>query len=154
MKFNLPIFLGTLLLFGVIVAATSLGFMVSQLIRGFLPVDDLTLSFMLFFVAAIVILIDLLLLLVRKQQSPSLHKETSPQPIEKALEEPFVRRKVLRKLNQSPPDSLLQNRLIGMLSGDNAAAKRLVDRAKLNNPGMSEDWYLHRVINDLERDRR
>lgn len=102
MKFNLPIFLGTLLLFGAIAASASLGFMVSQLIRGFLQVDDLTLSFMLFFVAAIVILIDLLLLLVRKQQSPSLHpslqKEISPEPIEKALEEPFVRRKVLRQL--------------------------------------------------------
>lgn len=98
MKFNLQIFLGTLLLFGVIAASASLGFMVSQLIRGFLTVDDLTLSFMLFFVTAIVILIDLLLLLVRKQQSPSLHKETSPQPIEKSLEEPFVRRKILRKL--------------------------------------------------------
>lgn len=98
MKFNLPIFLGTLLLFGAIVASALLGFMVSQLIRGFLPVDDLTLSLMLFFLAAIVILIDVLLQLIRRQQSPSLPRETSPQPIEKALEEPFVRRKIIRLL--------------------------------------------------------
>lgn len=100
MKFNLPIFLGTLLLFGAIVASASLGFMLSQLIRGFLPVDDFTLALMLFFLAAIVILIDLLLLLIRKQQLPSSprERETSPQPNEKALEEPFMRQKILRRL--------------------------------------------------------
>jgi hypothetical protein len=37
-----------------------------------------------------------------------------------------------------------------MLAGDRAAAERLVDRAKLNYPGRSEDWYWQRVIDDLE----
>jgi predicted PurR-regulated permease PerM len=154
MSFNLPIFLGTLILFGALFAAYLLGYMVSQLIRGFLPVDVLTFSVTLFFLVAIAILIYLLLDLIKRQQSPSSPRETLPQPIEKFLEEPFVRRRRLVQLNESSPDIDPQSRLISMLSGDRAAAARLVDRAKLNYPGMPEDWYWHRVIDDLKRERR
>jgi len=154
MKFNLPIFIGTLILFGAIIAAYLLGYMLSQLIRGFLPVDVLTFSITLFLFVAIAILIYVLLELVKKQQSPPLPRETSPQPIEKSLEEPFVRRRRVIPPNRCLADSELQNKLIQMLSGDRAAAERLVDRVRTNHPSRTENWYWQRAIDDLERDRR
>lgn len=153
MRFNLPIFIGTLILFGAIVAAYQLGYMLSQLIRGFLPVDVLTFSITLFLLVAIAILIYVLLEFLKKQQSPPLPRETSHQPIEKSLEEPFVRRRRVLQ-HRSLPDSELQNKLIQMLSGDRAAAERLVDRVRANHPSRTENWYWQRAINDLERDRR
>jgi len=150
MRFNLPIFLGTLILFVAIVAAGILGYLVSQLIRGFLTFDVLTFSVTLFLLVTIVILIYVLFLLIRRQQSPSLPRSTAPQPYELPLESPFVRRRIPPQLSKSPADSQLQSRLISMLAGDRVAAERLVDRAKLNYPGRSEDWYWQRVIDDLE----
>jgi hypothetical protein len=32
-------------------------------------------------------------------------------------------------------------------------AQRLIDQAKYDYPGMSEEWYLQKVIGDWERDR-
>jgi hypothetical protein len=150
MRFNLAIFLGTLILFVAIVAAGILGYLVSQLIRGFLTFDVLTFSVTLFLLVTIVILIYVLFLLIRRQQSPSLPRSTSPQPYELPLESPFVRRRISPQLSKRSADSQLQSRLISMLAGDRAAAEHLVDRAKLNYPGRSEDWYWQRVIDDLE----
>lgn len=185
MRFNLPIAIGTLILFVAIVAAALLGYLLSQLIRGFLPVDALTFSLTLFLLVMVVGLIYVLLELVRRQQLPPAPQVAKFEPIERSLEEPIVRH---REVISQPPDSEfgtaldpiersleepmvrqrevpfqpsqnlsnseLQSRLINMLGGDRAAAERLVSDAKQSHPGMPENWYWERAIEDLERDRR
>ncbi|MBD1882189.1 hypothetical protein [Coleofasciculus sp. FACHB-T130] len=47
-----------------------------------------------------------------------------------------------------------QNKLLRLLSGDRAAAMRLVERLKQRHPAKSEEWYWEKAIEDLERDRR
>jgi hypothetical protein len=48
----------------------------------------------------------------------------------------------------------LQNDLLILLKGDVATAKRLLAQQRRKNPGRSDNWYLEKVIYDLERDRR
>lgn len=47
----------------------------------------------------------------------------------------------------------LQDRLMRMMSGDRAAAQRLLTHARSKYPGHLEIWYWEKVITDLERDR-
>lgn len=49
--------------------------------------------------------------------------------------------------------SLLRQRLLRMVGGYWEIAQRLIDQKQEYNPGMSDDWYLQKVIDDLERDR-
>lgn len=56
----------------------------------------------------------------------------------------------------SPPTTqaeILESRLLEILGGDIPTAKRLLRQQKLSKPGMSTEWYLQKVIWDLERDR-
>jgi hypothetical protein len=46
------------------------------------------------------------------------------------------------------------NHLLRLLQGSESTAKRLIEGAKLHNPGRSDQWALEKVIFDLERDRR
>ncbi|MEP0849291.1 hypothetical protein [Funiculus sociatus] len=48
----------------------------------------------------------------------------------------------------------LENKLLRLLSGDRAAAERLLAYAKRRHPGKSDKWYWEKVISDLESDRR
>lgn len=50
-------------------------------------------------------------------------------------------------------DPKLEQRLMQMLSGDEAAARRLIESEKVRHPGRSENWYWEKVIYNLERDR-
>jgi hypothetical protein len=154
MRFNLPIFLGTLILFAAIGTAILLGYYVTQLITGFVTLNPFNVLVTVFLIVLIVVLIYVLLQIVRRQRASSLLERTPRQPRELSLELPFLRRRTRLQTSPSSPDSQLENRLISLLAGDRAAAQRLVEREKLNHPGMSEDWYWHRVIEDLERDRR
>lgn len=52
-----------------------------------------------------------------------------------------------RKVNK-----YLQSKLLNRLDSD--VAQRLISSAKKANPGKSEQWYLDKVIYDLNRDRR
>jgi hypothetical protein len=45
----------------------------------------------------------------------------------------------------------LKNRLIARLSGDVAAAERLIEQAQKNDPGMPENWYCEKVLNELDQ---
>ncbi|MDB9457612.1 ABC transporter permease [Dolichospermum circinale CS-1225] len=45
----------------------------------------------------------------------------------------------------------LKNRLIARLSGDVAAAERLIQQAKENVPGMPENWYCEKVLDELDQ---
>jgi len=73
-----------------------------------------------------------------------------------------LRREPLQAINPSipnPPDeevtgNYLKNRLIARLSGDVAAAERLIEQAKQNVPGMPENWYCEKVLNELDQDQQ
>jgi len=41
-----------------------------------------------------------------------------------------------------------------MMQGDVPAAKRLLLQQRRSQPGKPDNWYLEKVIRDLERDRR
>jgi tetratricopeptide (TPR) repeat protein len=66
----------------------------------------------------------------------------------------------LKKINTSTFDSrkatysLLRQRLLIMVGGYWDMAQRLIDNEKHYHPGMSEEWYLEKVIYNLERDRQ
>jgi hypothetical protein len=70
-----------------------------------------------------------------------------------------LRREPLQTVNPSIPTQVdeevtgnyLKNRLIARLSGDVAAAERLIEQAKQNYPGMPENWYCERVIDELDQ---
>lgn len=53
-----------------------------------------------------------------------------------------------------PRNRYLQADLLTLLKGDVPAAKRLLLQQRRKNPGQSDNWYLEKVIHDLERDRR
>jgi hypothetical protein len=47
----------------------------------------------------------------------------------------------------------LQKKLLRLLHDDRDTANRLVSQVKMKNPNRSIDWYVDKVIYDLERDR-
>jgi hypothetical protein len=154
MRFNRLIFIATLILCIAIFAAVTLGYLLSHLIRGFLPVDILTFLIALFLLVAIVLLIYGLFLFNRRQQSPPPPLIVPPEPIELPVEAPFIRRrKIPGQSSQNSDESELQSQLISMLAGDRAAAERLVNRIKQNHPGRAENWYWQRAIEQVKRDR-
>ncbi len=113
-----------------------LGYVLSQLVLGFLAFNLLT-----FFGTLSLILIFGTLYYVLFWQ------------LRRAQPQSFVR-EIPNQVEESASDSYLKNRLIARLSGDTAAAERLIEQAKENYPGMPENWYCERVLDDLERDRR
>jgi hypothetical protein len=56
-----------------------------------------------------------------------------------------------RKSQRANP--LLASRLVELLNGDTATARRLLRNINRTNPGRSVDWCLEKAIFDLERDR-
>jgi tetratricopeptide (TPR) repeat protein len=48
---------------------------------------------------------------------------------------------------------LLRQRLLRLVGGYWEIAQRLIEQAQYEYPGMSEEWYLQKVISDWERDR-
>jgi hypothetical protein len=64
------------------------------------------------------------------------------------------RGKVSKSFRTDPRNRKLQEELLGLLRWDVATAKRLLKRERGRNPGRSDNWYLEKVIHDLERDRR
>ncbi len=53
----------------------------------------------------------------------------------------------------TPAENPLKQRLRYLVGGQWALAERLIDQAKAQWPGMPEDWYIEKVLYDLERDR-
>jgi hypothetical protein len=53
-----------------------------------------------------------------------------------------------------PKNRILQKKLLNMLNGDVATAKRLLRHQRQLYKDKSDNWYLEKVIYDLERDRR
>jgi tetratricopeptide (TPR) repeat protein len=54
---------------------------------------------------------------------------------------------------QKPKSGINRQKLLRLVGGYWEIAERLIDDAKYRYPGMSEDWYIEKVIQDLERDR-
>ncbi|AFZ02563.1 tetratricopeptide repeat protein [Calothrix sp. PCC 6303] len=48
---------------------------------------------------------------------------------------------------------ILQQRLLRLVGGYWGMAERLIQEAQYNYPGMSDDWYLEKVIYDIEQER-
>jgi tetratricopeptide (TPR) repeat protein len=65
----------------------------------------------------------------------------------------------LQKIQSSSPESkkatynILRQRLLSMVGGQWEIAQRLIQQQRDYNPGMSDEWYLQKVIYDLQRDR-
>ncbi|MDZ8070369.1 MAG: hypothetical protein RMY64_32965 [Nostoc sp. DedQUE08] len=64
------------------------------------------------------------------------------------------RGKVSHSYRNDPTNRALQSDLLILLKGDVATAKRLLLQQRRRNPGKSDNWYLEKVIYDLERDQR
>jgi uncharacterized membrane protein required for colicin V production len=129
------VFIGTFILF---VTGLLLGYVLSQLVLGFLPFNFLTFLGTLSLILIFGTLYYVLFWQFRRQDSESFVQEIPN----------WVEDSTLSSQNR------MKNRLVSLLSGDTAAADRLIEQAKQNYPGMPEDWYWERTIADLERDRR
>jgi tetratricopeptide (TPR) repeat protein len=53
----------------------------------------------------------------------------------------------------APTQEFLRKRLLRLVGGYWELAERLLQGAREENPGMGEQWYLEKVIRDIERDR-
>ncbi|MBD2609050.1 ABC transporter permease [Scytonema hofmannii FACHB-248] len=129
------VFVGTFILF---VTGLLLGYVLSQLVLGFLPFNFLTFLGTLSLILIFGTLYYVLFWQFRRQDSESFVQEI-PNWVEDST---------------GGSQNRMKSRLVSLLSGDTAAADRLIEQAKLNYPGMPEDWYWERTIADLERDRR
>ncbi|MFN6484105.1 MULTISPECIES: ABC transporter permease [unclassified Nostoc] len=118
-----------------------LGYVLSQLVLGFLAFNLLTFFGTLSLILIFGTLYYVLFWQLRREQSRSSTPSTINQGIPTQVEEGLS-------------DSYLKNRLIAKLSGDTAAAERLIEQAKETYPGMPENWYCERVLDDLESDRQ
>ena len=129
------VFVGTFILF---VTGLLLGYVLSQLVLGFLPFNFLTFLGTLSLILIFGTLYYVLFWQFRRQDSESFVQEI-PNWVEDTT---------------GGSQNRMKSRLVSLLSGDTAAADRLIEQAKQNYPGMPEDWYWERTIADLERDRR
>ncbi|RUR79120.1 ABC transporter permease [Chlorogloeopsis fritschii PCC 9212] len=111
-----------------------LGYVLSQLVLGYLALNLLTFLGTFSLILIFGTLYYVLFWELRRQQSRSSQRVTKISP------------------NQRIADNRLRNKLIAKLDGDAATAERLIEQAKLDNPGMPESWYWERVIADVERE--
>ncbi len=74
--------------------------------------------------------------------------------VSKFTSQPQPRGRVSNSYRNDPRNRYLQSDLLILLKGDVASAKRLLAQQRRKNPGQSDNWYLEKVIHDLERDRR
>jgi hypothetical protein len=122
--------------FVLIVTGLLLGYVLSQLVLGYLPFSPLTLLGTISLVLIFGTLYYVLFWQLRREQlQPN-------QPV------------IPNEVDEEVTSNYLKNRLIARLSGDVAAAERLIEQAKQNYPGMPENWYCERVLDDLDRDER
>jgi hypothetical protein len=117
-----------------------LGYVLSQLVLGFLAFNLLTFFGTLSLILIFGTLYYVLFWQLRRDQS----RPSTPSTINEGIP---------NQVDDGVSDSYLKNRLIAKLSGDTAAAERLIEQAKETSPGMPENWYCERVLDDLESDR-
>ncbi len=115
-----------------------LGYVLSQLVLGYLAFNLLTFFGTLSLILIFGTLYYVLFWQLRREQSRPSSSLNRPVP---------------NQAEEDVSDSYLKNRLIARLSGDTVAAERLIEQAKETYPGMPENWYCERVLDDLEGDR-
>jgi len=93
-----------------------------------------------------------LLAAVCKSVKSSAQQSDQPKPEAQPVKK--LRGKVSQSYRSDPKNRALQEDLLTLLRNDIPAAKRLLVYQRQLNPGKSDNWYLEKVIYDLERDRR
>ncbi|MFB2645053.1 ABC transporter permease [Raphidiopsis sp. BLCC-F218] len=124
------IILGTIVL---VITGLLLGYVVSQLVLGYLGFGLLTLLGTVSLVLIFGALYYVIFWQLRRQLEPANFGS-------------------VQQVDEEITGSYLKNRLIARLSGDVAAAERLIEQAQQNYPGMPENWYCEKVLDDLDRD--
>jgi hypothetical protein len=130
------IIVGTFIL---LLTGLLLGYVLSQLVLGYLAFNLLTVFGTISLILIFGTLYYVLFWQLKREQTRTL-----PAQMPTRLEEQ----------EQTTPENHLKNKLISRLNGDVAAAERLIDQARQNYPGMPENWYSERVLDDLDRDTR
>lgn len=125
-----------------LITGVLLGYVLSQLVLGFLSLNLLTFLGTFSLIVIFGTLYYVLFWEFRRQQSPS------PRPSSTSSNGSKV------QTQERTPDPSLKNKLLNLLSGDTSTAERLVEQARQDEPGMPENWYWEKTIADLERDRR
>jgi hypothetical protein len=125
--------------FVLIVTGLLLGYVLSQLVLGYLGFNFLTLLGTLSLMIIFGTLYYVLFWQLRREQIIPYKGSSVSVP---------------GQADEEITGQYLKNRLIARLSGDVAAAERLIEQAKQNYPGMPENWYCERVLDDLDRDQR
>lgn len=178
MRASLPVVLLTITLS---ITTAILSYLLVLLVSGVLTLDLLTFLVLLLLFVTVVLLSYFLLRLARISEThvgeeiplhpdADLDNPTPSRPYPTAGESrilpppldvptspersPLSPGEMPTRLDSGPADPQLQRQLVGMLAGDQREAERLVQQAKRNHPGRPENWYLQKVIGDLERDRR
>jgi hypothetical protein len=136
MGYKIIIVIATTILF---LTGLLLGYVLSQLVLGFLSLNLVTFlgTFSLIVIFATVYYV--LFWEFKRQQSQSLAGGARFPDNETVI---------------NGTDDRDKRRVMALLSGDANAAQRLIEQAKQNYPGNSEQWYWGKVLADLERDRR
>jgi len=119
--------------FVLIVTGLLLGYVISQLVLQNLPFNPVTLLGTISLILIFGTLYYVLFWQLRREPQKTVTPTIPKQP-----EEEFT-------------SNYLKNRLIARLSGDVAAAERLIQQAKENDPGMPENWYCEKVLNELDQ---
>ncbi|MEM1368287.1 MAG: hypothetical protein AAGG02_09765 [Cyanobacteria bacterium P01_H01_bin.15] len=65
----------------------------------------------------------------------------------------MIFKNILGLFTQGSKDYRLQHELMTMLHNDQGAANRLLNLEHRKHPGKTEQWYIEKVIYDLQRDR-
>ncbi|BAZ86691.1 ABC transporter permease [Dolichospermum compactum] len=120
--------------FVLIVTGLLLGYVLSQLVLQSLPFNHVTLLGTISLILIFGTLYYVLFWQLRREPLQALNPSIPNQPDEEVT------------------GNYLKNRLIARLSGDVAAAERLIEQAKQNVPGMPENWYCEKVLNELDQD--
>ncbi|MDZ8056133.1 MAG: ABC transporter permease [Aulosira sp. ZfuVER01] len=126
------IIVGTFIL---LLTGLLLGYVLSQLVLGFLGFNLLTFLGTLSLILIFGTLYYVLFWQLRREQSQAFNGGMPTQSDDLLYEND------------------LKNTLIARLDGDIDTAERLIEQARQNYPGMSENWYVEKVIDDLEGDR-
>jgi len=80
-------------------------------------------------------------LIVEQQNQPQKRRRQPPQ-------KPQVNYRDVGRVRE------LRREVIRLLQGDAAAADRLIESVRRQNPGQGEEWCWEKVIFDIERDRQ
>jgi len=126
------VFVGTFVLS---LTGILLGYVLSQIVLGFLGINLLTTLGTISLVLIFGTLYYVLFWQLRRNPLQPVHQVIPSTPHDEQITQDYVK-----------------NRLIAKLSGDVSAAERLIQLAKQNYPGMPEDWYCERVLDELNRE--